>query len=85
MATTAFITGVSGTILTPDERSFLRESDPWGFILFARNVDTPGQVRRLTAAFREAVGREAPVLVDQEGGRVQRRRPPHWRAQVGPR
>jgi beta-N-acetylhexosaminidase len=80
MATKAFITGLSGTILTPAERSFLRESEPWGLILFSRNVETPQQVRRLTAAFRDAVGREAPVLVDQEGGRVQRLGPPHWPA-----
>jgi beta-N-acetylhexosaminidase len=66
-------------MLTPDERAFMRDADPWGFILFARNVETPGQVSRLIASFREAVGRaDAPVLVDQEGGRVQRLRPPHW-------
>jgi beta-N-acetylhexosaminidase len=80
MAIRAFITGISGTILTPAERSFLRESEPWGLILFARNVETPAQVERLTAAFREAMGRNAPVLVDQEGGRVQRLGPPHWPA-----
>jgi beta-N-acetylhexosaminidase len=78
MAIRAFITGISGTILTPAERSFLRESEPWGLILFARNVETPAQVERLTAAFRDAVGCDAPVLVDQEGGRVQRLGPPHW-------
>lgn len=77
----AFITGLSGLILTQAERAFLREADPWGLILFRRNVDTPAQVERLVAAFREAVGRpEAPVLIDQEGGRVQRLQPPHWRA-----
>jgi len=74
----AFITGVSGTALTPEERSFLRESEPWGLILFKRNVAAPDQLRALVASFREAVGREAPVLVDQEGGRVQRLGPPHW-------
>jgi beta-N-acetylhexosaminidase len=61
------------------ERAFFAEVDPWGFILFARNVGTPEQVRRLTAALREAVGRQAPVLIDQEGGRVARMRGPHWR------
>jgi beta-N-acetylhexosaminidase len=78
-APTAAIYGVSGPELTSHERSFLREADPWGFILFARNVETPGQVATLVAALRDAVGREAPVLIDQEGGRVARLRPPHWR------
>jgi beta-N-acetylhexosaminidase len=78
MAVRAFITGVAGTTMTPDERAFLREREPWGFIIFQRNIDTPAQVRRLTASVRDAVGRDAPVLVDQEGGRVQRLGPPHW-------
>ncbi len=64
--------------MTPDERAFLHEREPWGFIIFKRNIDTPAQVRRLTASVRDAVGRDAPVLVDQEGGRVQRLGPPHW-------
>jgi beta-N-acetylhexosaminidase len=80
MTVRAFITGVAGTGLTPAERSFLRESAPWGLIVFSRNIQTPAQVIRLTASFREAVGRDAPVLVDQEGGRVQRLGPPHWPA-----
>ena len=80
MTVRAFITGVAGTRLTPAELSFLRESGPWGLIVFSRNIDTPAQLTRLTAAFREAVGRDAPVLVDQEGGRVQRLGPPHWPA-----
>lgn len=75
----AVIVGVEGTALTPGERDFLRDADPWGFILFARNVMDPGQLRRLTAGLRDAVGRDAPVLIDQEGGRVQRLRAPHWR------
>jgi beta-N-acetylhexosaminidase len=75
---TAFITGIEGLSLSGDERAFLRDADPWGFILFRRNVDTPVQVRALVAALRETVGRNAPVLVDQEGGRVQRLQPPHW-------
>ena len=78
MAVRAFITGLAGTTITPDERAFLREREPWGFIIFTRNIDTPAQVRRLTASVRDAVGRDAPVLVDQEGGRVQRLGPPHW-------
>lgn len=73
------ILGVEGTSLNAWERDFLREADPWGFILFARNIEEPSQLRRLTSALREAVGREAPILIDQEGGRVQRMRPPHWR------
>jgi beta-N-acetylhexosaminidase len=75
----AFITGVSGKTLTPEERDFLRSSNPWGFILFGRNIGTPGQVAALVASLRESVGRAAPVLIDQEGGRVQRLGPPFWR------
>ena len=80
MAVRAFISGLAGTILSSAERSFLREAEPWGVILFARNVDAPGQVSRLTKSVRDALGRDAPVLVDQEGGRVQRLGPPHWPA-----
>src|ERR1700676_1333446 len=79
MTARAFITGVLGTALTTEERSFLREAQPWGLVVFKRNVETPDQLRALVADFREAVGRaDAPVLVDQEGGRVQRLGPPHW-------
>jgi beta-N-acetylhexosaminidase len=75
----AFIVGVGGPRLGADERAFLRDADPWGLILFARNVNTPDQVRALTGDFRETVGRDdVPVLIDQEGGRVQRLGPPHW-------
>src|ERR1700733_1867977 len=74
----AFIIGVSGLGLTAAEREFLREADPWGLILFKRNIDTPAQVSALTRDFRDALGRGAPILVDQEGGRVQRLGPPHW-------
>jgi beta-N-acetylhexosaminidase len=74
----AFITGVSGPALTGEERSFLRDAQPWGFILFARNVAGPEPLRRLVAEMRTAVGRDAPVLIDQEGGRVQRLGPPDW-------
>ncbi len=74
------ILGVEGQSLNAWERAFLRDADPWGFILFARNIDTPSQLRALTASLRDTVGRDAPILIDQEGGRVQRMRPPHWRA-----
>jgi len=70
--------GIAGPDLERGERDFFRAADPWGFILFARNVDTPERLRRLTAELRDAVGRNAPVLIDQEGGRVQRLRAPHW-------
>lgn len=79
MRTRAFIAGCAGHELTLDEAAFFREAAPWGFILFRRNIDNPAQVRALCAALREAVGREeAPILIDQEGGRVQRMGPPHW-------
>src|SRR5262249_62123031 len=78
MAVRAFITGLAGTTVTPAECTFLREREPWGFIIFKRNIETPAQVSRLIASIRDAVGRDAPVLVDQEGGRVQRLGPPHW-------
>jgi len=75
----ACILGCSGPVLTATEKAFFADARPWGFILFARNVETPEQVVALTASLREAAGREdAPVLVDQEGGRVRRLRPPHW-------
>jgi beta-N-acetylhexosaminidase len=75
----AFITGVAGLVVTAEESAFFRAAEPWGFILFQRNVDTPAQVRDLVTALRETVGRpDAPVLIDQEGGRVQRLGPPHW-------
>ncbi|WGD31492.1 beta-N-acetylhexosaminidase [Ancylobacter sp. WKF20] len=75
----AFITGCAGTHLTAEEETFLRETNPWGFILFRRNIETPAQVADLVAAFRALVGRsDAPILIDQEGGRVQRLGPPHW-------
>ncbi|ACI98450.1 beta-N-acetylhexosaminidase [Rhodospirillum centenum] len=70
--------GCAGPDLTAQERAFFREADPFGFILFRRNAETPEQVRRLTGDLRDAVGRDAPVLIDQEGGRVARLRPPHW-------
>lgn len=84
MAPGATILGCLGPILAPDEAAFFRAADPWGFILFARNVETPDQLRRLTADLRASVGRDAPILVDQEGGRVQRLRAPHWREWLPP-
>ena len=78
MAVRAVITGLAGTALSPAEHAFVREHEPWGFIIFKRNVETPSQLHRLIGAVREAAGRNVPVLVDQEGGRVQRLGPPHW-------
>ncbi|MFK7880560.1 beta-N-acetylhexosaminidase [Roseobacter sp.] len=74
----ATILDADGLSLTNDERAFFRDANPFGFILFSRNIDTPDQVRRLCGEMREAVGREAPITIDQEGGRVQRLRAPHW-------
>jgi beta-N-acetylhexosaminidase len=77
----AAIFGCAGPRLSAAERDFFRATNPLGFILFARNCETPEQVRALVAALREAVGRPAaPVLIDQEGGRVARLKPPHWPA-----
>ena len=80
----AAIFGCDGPVLGAAEAAFFRDYDPFGFILFARNVETPDQLRRLTGDLRAAVGRDAPVLVDQEGGRVQRLRAPHWREWLPP-
>lgn len=78
MTARAFISGMAGTAIDPDEAGFIREARPWGLILFKRNVENPVQVKALTDHFRDLVGWNAPVLVDQEGGRVQRLGPPHW-------
>ena len=79
MSTRAFITGVSGPELNAAEREFIRAERPWGFILFKRNIETPAQVALLVRELRAALGDpEAPVLIDQEGGRVQRLGPPNW-------
>ena len=76
----AAILGCAGPDLTADERAFFRDADPLGFIVFARNIDTPERTRRLIEELRSCVARaDAPVLIDQEGGRVARLRPPHWR------
>lgn len=74
------IFGLAGHALTGNERAFLREADPAGLILFARNIDTPAQVAALTAELRALLGREVAIFIDQEGGRVARLRPPHWPA-----
>ena len=79
------ILGCAGPQLSRDERRFFAEQDPLGFILFARNCETPEQVRALVDQLRDAVGRaDAPVLIDQEGGRVQRLKPPTWRQAPAP-
>ena len=80
MAARAFITGLSGLTISGNEHAFLRSAHPWGLILFKRNISSPEQVAELTSSFRDIVGWAAPVLVDQEGGRVQRLGPPHWPA-----
>jgi beta-N-acetylhexosaminidase len=75
----AFISGVAGSRLGADEAAFFAGEQPWGLILFKRNCREPAEIRDLVAGFRDAVGRpDAPVLIDQEGGRVQRLQPPNW-------
>lgn len=76
----AAVVGVAGTALTAEEAALFRRHRPLGAILFRRNVESPAQVAALAAALREELGAEAPILVDQEGGRVARLRPPHWTA-----
>ena len=79
MGSRAFITGVSGLELSAEERGFIAETRPWGFILFKRNVESPKQVAALVRELRNCLGQaDAPVLIDQEGGRVARLGPPHW-------
>lgn len=80
----ATILDAEGLRLTPDETALFREADPFGFILFARNLETPEQIRALCDDMRAAVGREAPILIDQEGGRVQRLRAPLARVWLPP-
>ncbi len=80
MPVRAAIYGCAGLKLTEDEKRFFRDAEPWGFIVFGRNIETPAQLRALTDDFREIAGADVPVLIDQEGGRVARLRPPHWRA-----
>jgi beta-N-acetylhexosaminidase len=79
MTNRAFITGISGTALNDAEREFIAAERPWGFILFKRNIADPGQVASLVRELRATLGApDAPVLIDQEGGRVQRLGPPNW-------
>ena len=80
MQSKAFISGISGTTLNSDERAFIAAERPWGFILFKRNVETPQQVASLVEELKKCAGWETPILIDQEGGRVQRLGPPHWPA-----
>lgn len=79
MSELAVILGLSGPKLTAAERAFFRDANPWGIILFSRNVESPKQVKRLTSDIRDALGRNCLIFVDQEGGRVQRLKAPHWR------
>ncbi|WP_259400205.1 beta-N-acetylhexosaminidase [Roseovarius sp. SCSIO 43702] len=74
----ATILDASGLRLDDEEKAFFRDADPFGFILFGRNIESPDQVRALCDEMREAVGRDAVITIDQEGGRVQRLRPPEW-------
>ncbi len=80
MTVSAAIYGCAGQTLSEAERSFFRSADPFGFIVFQRNIGAPEQIAGLVADLRDTVGRAAPVLIDQEGGRVARLKPPHWRA-----
>jgi beta-N-acetylhexosaminidase len=81
----AVILGCAGERVSPEERRFFAAADPLGFILFRRNCRAPGQLRELVAELRGCVGRDgAPVLIDQEGGRVARLQPPEWRAYPAP-
>ncbi len=74
----ACILGLAGTELTSEERRFFSDLQPLGFILFRRNVETPAQVKALVASLKKLVAHDALILIDQEGGRVRRLRPPHW-------
>ena len=80
MPASAAIYGCQGVALLREEQDFFREAQPFGFILFARNCESPEQIRALCQALRDSVGNDAPILIDQEGGRVARLKPPHWRA-----
>ena len=71
------IFGLSGSVLTTDERAFFKAANPAGYILFARNIENPSQLRSLTDALRGLSGRDnLPILIDQEGGRITRMGPP---------
>jgi beta-N-acetylhexosaminidase len=85
MPASAAVYGCQGTELASEERDFFRDVRPFGFILFARNASTPAQVARLCAELRDSIGTDAPVFIDQEGGKVQRLKPPHWPARPAAR
>ncbi len=78
MSVSACITSVSGPVLLPDERAFLRDAQPWGVILMGRSCETKDQVRSLVESIQDGLGREALIFIDQEGGRVARLKPPEW-------
>lgn len=79
----AIVGGIEGPKLSESERAFFREANPWGYILFQRNCVSRAQVRRLTDELKDAAGRaDLPILIDEEGGRVQRLKPPEWRARA---
>jgi beta-N-acetylhexosaminidase len=80
MVAQAFITGLRDTAVAPEERAFFRDASPFGLILFKRNISDPPQLKELIEQFRAMRGPDAPVFIDQEGGRVQRMGPPHWPA-----
>jgi beta-N-acetylhexosaminidase len=79
LKSSAVIFGLSGKEITAEERVFFSKVNPLGFILFARNIDNPEQVKKLVSDLKAIVGWECPILIDQEGGRVARLKPPHWR------
>jgi len=79
VSVSAAIYAVEGAVLTPDEKAFLRDADPWALTIFGRNIEGPKQLARLCGSLRDAVGRDCLIFVDQEGGRVQRLKPPTWR------
>ncbi|MEO0358043.1 MAG: glycoside hydrolase family 3 N-terminal domain-containing protein [Pseudomonadota bacterium] len=80
----AVIFGCAGPRLSPEEFDLFAQSNPWGFILFARNLETPNQIATLCSDMRRAVGWHAPILIDQEGGRVERLGQPHWHSFAPP-
>ena len=80
MPSSSAVYGCQGTTLVREERDFFRDCVPFGFILFARNCENPAQLRVLCEDLRDAAGSDVPILIDQEGGRVARLKPPHWRA-----
>lgn len=82
--TRAVVFDCEGARPTEAERAFFKDADPWGFILFARHCETPDAVRAVVGDLRDAVGRDAPILIDQEGGRVARMKPPHFPAHPAP-